>query len=346
MGNRDDYVVLFEKLKLYKRGSFKEAHRNSLVFCLALVGVVCLFLSPFSEQQFEDSPNLKGVCFITLSLLLGFSLLKARELIEVLAIKCHESYLVKAAVKIFLFMVVSVVIFMTKYPRFKIQSKYRESCREPNGKKVISQRNQFDVYSTGSFSLFALIMSCGKERPVKLGIFSFLLELTMDTSIEILGNHKPNFLYVLFASLYCASLILVKSYLDSLIENKDKSAWQQGIYQDQQEISMVPRSGERSFGDERPLIESNAREESEHEIEDIEMGIDDIDNTAAAVEDTDSGDEPSVRVVYGGSSHMEDGYKLLNHRQRQIAKRREKTKRDKERFKKSRKNQKDDLWIS
>ena len=91
----------------------------------------------------------------------------------------------------------------------------------------VSQGNQFDVFSTGSFSLFTLTMSSEREQPVKLGIFSFLLELTMDTSIEILGNDGPNFLYMFGAGVYCVLLILVKSYLDSLMENSDNSVGKQ-----------------------------------------------------------------------------------------------------------------------
>ena len=225
-------------------------------------------------------------------------------------------------------------VFMTKYPRFKIHSKYRESCKVVKGERV-SQGNQFDVFSTGSFSLFTLTMSSEREQPVKLGIFSFLLELTMDTSIEILGNDGPSFLYMFGAGVYCVLLILVKSYLDSLMENSDNSVGKQGSYEDRVELSVVLNARDVAAGEEQPLIESKTGQENRHEIGDNKLSIGEIRSTVAVEEgnhisrgDTETGDEGSV---YDVSSHLEDGTQLPNHRERHTALRREKAKRERER---------------
>ncbi|PON81552.1 hypothetical protein TorRG33x02_226750 [Trema orientale] len=339
-GDNDDYTVLTVTFKGHKRGRLRNIFRNTLELISAIVGLICLFLSPFFEQQFEDAENLKGVCFITFALLLGSSLLKAPQFINVLVMRCHGQYLVKTMVKSFFFMIVSVVIFMSKYPRFKIHSKYMVSCKVGKGERV-SQGNQFDVYSTGSFSLFALTISSEREQPVKLGIFSFLLELTMDTSIEILGNDGLSFLYMLGAGVYCFLLILVKSYLDTLMEKGESTFGQQESYHDRVEISVDSTARDIASGDELPLIESKTGEEMGREDEDHELGQGEID-ISVAVEDrhhmtkeyTDTGEEASF--TYGVSSHMDDGSGSLNHRERRRAIRREKAKRERARKRENR----------
>ena len=346
--NGKDYLVLTHRLKQHKGESFRDMFRNSLVYFSATVGLVCLFLSPFSEQQFEGSPNLKGICFIAFSLMFGSFLPQAPKFIDTMVTKCEGRFSVKAIVKSFLFMIVSGLIFVTKYPRFKIQSHYRESSKGGREKKVY-QGHQFDVYSTGSFSLFALTMSSEREQPVKLGIFSFLLELTMDTSIEILGNDQPNFLYMLGAALYCALLILVKSYLDSSTTNGDPSGGQHV----QPENAVVSNVRDKSSSDEQPLISIKTVEvKGPYETGGDELNIGNINITTASEgedcdiigEETEIGDEQSIGVVYGLSSQIENETHLLNRRERQIAKRREKTRRGKER-KREKLIQKEDLWI-
>ncbi|KAM6563462.1 hypothetical protein CsatB_023460 [Cannabis sativa] len=351
LGSRDsdDYIISPVNLKGHKRGKLRNIFRNLLELFSAIVGLICLFLSPFFEQQFEDAENLKGVCFITFSLLLGYSLLKAPHLINRVVKKCHGKYLVQTMVKSFFFMIVSVVIFMNKYPRFRIHSTYIESCGVKKGERIF-QGNQFDVFTTGSFSLFALAISSQREQPVKLGMFSFLLELTMDTSIEILGNDGPNFLYMLGAFVYCVLLILIKSYLDSLMmEYNGSSVEKQQSYQDQVEDSTVLNPRGKAFEDEqeKPLIEIFTGKQNEHEIIDNELGLAKTDNTDVgeasghvARQYRNTGDE-----TYGSvSSHIED-LSGFSHKDRLRALRREKAKRERARKRESR-IEKEDLWIS
>uniref|UniRef100_A0A803PJ12 Uncharacterized protein n=1 Tax=Cannabis sativa TaxID=3483 RepID=A0A803PJ12_CANSA len=245
MGNKsdysDEYIISPTILKGQKMERFKNVLFISLEFVSAIVGIVCLFLSPFFELQFTEAGNLKSICFIILALLLGSSLFRAPIFINKLVMKCHGQYLVRTMVKAFFFMMVSVMIFMTKYPRFKVHSKYMDSCKWKNEGRV-SQGNKFDVFTTGSFSLFALTISSGREQPVKLGFFSFLLEFTMDTSIEILGNDGPSFLYMFGALVYCVFLILIKSYLDSLTMSEDSSIEQQESKQDRVENSVASKA--------------------------------------------------------------------------------------------------------
>ncbi|PON32095.1 hypothetical protein PanWU01x14_364230 [Parasponia andersonii] len=333
-------TVLPVIFKDHKRGMLRNIFWNTLELISAIVGLICLFLSPFFEQQFKDAENLKGVCFIAFALLLGSSLLKAPKFINILVMRCHGRYLVKAMVESFFFMIVSVVIFISKYPRFKIHSKYLVSCKVGKGESV-SQGNQFDVYSTGSFSLFALTISSEKEQHVKLGIFSFLLELTMDTSIEILGNDGPSFLYMLGAGVYCFLLILVKSYLDTLMEKGESAFGQQESYHDRVEVSVDSNARDIASGDELPLIESKTGEEMGREDVDHELVQGEIDSSVA-VEDrhhvtreyTDTGEEASF--PYDVLSHMDDGSGSLNHRERRKAIRREKAKRERARRKENR----------
>ncbi|XP_062096357.1 uncharacterized protein LOC133802112 isoform X2 [Humulus lupulus] len=275
----------------------------SLSALLIFLVFVAASWSELLQKQFEDAENLKGVCFITFALLLGYSLLKAPNFINRVAKKCHGQYLVQTMVKSFFFMIVSVEIFMTKYPRFRIHSKYIGSCGVEKGERVF-QGNQFDVFTTGSFSLFALTISSEREQPVKLGMFSFLLELTMDTSIEILGNDGPNFLYILGALVYCVLLILVKSYLDSLMECKGSSVEQQDSYQDQVENSIVLNARGITSGheQEQPLIESKTEEEKEHEIIDNELGLGETNNTEVG----EASDRVTREYINTGDEACED----------------------------------------
>lgn len=104
--NGKDYLVLTHRLKQHKGESLREMFRNSLVYFSATVGLVCLFLSPFSEQQFEGSANLKGICFIAFSLMFGSFLPQAPKFIDTWVTKCEGRFFVKAIVKSFLFMIV------------------------------------------------------------------------------------------------------------------------------------------------------------------------------------------------------------------------------------------------
>ncbi|KAM6567356.1 hypothetical protein CsatA_026484 [Cannabis sativa] len=88
------------------------------------------------------------------------------------------------------------------------------------------RHNIFDVFTVGSFSLLGLILrpyetETEKEKEVlRFCMLSFLIQLTMDTSIEIvLLSKDPNFLYLFGSGLYCFILILGKCYLDSRSSN-------------------------------------------------------------------------------------------------------------------------------
>lgn len=318
--------------------------RNSLEFFSAIVGVVCLFLSPFCKLQFEDAENVKAVCFITFSLVLGALLLKAPTFIDILADKCHRHFAVKTIVNFFFLMVVSGVIFMTKYPRFKINSKYfGESCEDVKGKKLASLHgNEFDMYSAGAFSLFALTISSERRQPMKLDVFAFLLELTMDTSIEVLGKGGQNFFYMPCAAIYCVLLILVRSLMDSSIERRGGSDNQL------HEIVIGTLDGgeTRAIGDDQSLIvrKSTNQEEKDHGLSgDGEIEGEEGDDPIIS-EDTHIDYESPLGVVSGVRlSHLEDG--LTQAFRRSKANKREKAKRERER-RRERRKEKESLWIS
>ena len=66
------------------------------------------------------------------------------------------------------------------------------------------------MYSAAAFSLYALVISFEKDQCIELGIFGFLHQLTMDTSIDL-----TSVWYLVGASAYCIVLIFARIYLPS-----------------------------------------------------------------------------------------------------------------------------------
>ena len=180
----------------------------------ASLGIVFLFVCPFSKHQFGDDTAVLEVSFMVIfALLLGYFMSSAPGFIGYMANQCHDKRLVKAMVCSLLLMIFSVFIFLTKYPRFQIHSKHRESCANQRKGKELPHGSQFDLYSAAAFSLVALTISSENEQSVELGIFHFLLELTMDASIETLENKALNLWYTGGAAVYCVMLIFARIFL-------------------------------------------------------------------------------------------------------------------------------------
>lgn len=114
----------------------------------------------------------------------------------------------KAILNCFLVMLISMVVFMDKYPQFQIYESKCGGSEHREGKKLLPYGSQFNLYSAASFSLLALTISL-EEGPqsVDLGIFHFLLELTMDASIEMIENKLSNLWYILGVVIYCMVFI-------------------------------------------------------------------------------------------------------------------------------------------
>ena len=55
MGNRDkdEYIVLPDILKGHKRGALRNIFQNGLELFSAIVGVICVFLSPFLSNNLK-----------------------------------------------------------------------------------------------------------------------------------------------------------------------------------------------------------------------------------------------------------------------------------------------------
>lgn len=223
---------------LHKRATILNLILTIIGLLAAFAGIICLFRGSFSENQFKDAVELKIAVFTILAPLVVVFLFKARKCNDVLEKVCRKHIHMKSLVKLVILGCATTVNLLIKYPRFNVHSKY-EKCSQG---KEISQGSRFNLYSAGSFSAFALVMSSKRTKDMELGIFDFLLGLTMDASMEIPGNEGPNLLYMLGAYMYCALLVVIRSHLESLMLNRNISGARQGNIQD---LRMVLVEGAR-----------------------------------------------------------------------------------------------------
>ena len=216
------YCILLIFLRHYTSERQRGIFRNFLKLFSAAFGIVFLSLCPFSKDQFgDDAADLEVSFFIVVALLVGNFMSRAPGFISYMANQCHNKPLVKAMVSSLLLMNFSVFIFLTKYPRFQIHSRHKKSCTDDQKiGETLPHGSQFDLYSAAAFSFVAMIISSGKGQSAELGVFNFLLELTMDASIEMFENKDLNLWYVLGAAVYCVVLIFARVYL-ALAETRD-----------------------------------------------------------------------------------------------------------------------------
>ncbi|XP_060675076.1 uncharacterized protein LOC107424178 isoform X2 [Ziziphus jujuba] len=132
---------------------------------------------------------------------------------------------------------VSMLTFLTKYPRLKIHHSKSTTEEQSNRSGKVN-----DLLGVGSFSVLALVISCARERQqgsAGFGVFDFILQLTMDASMEIPAGHGngsgPNLWYMFGAYVYCFLLLIIRNYGNSLAEHGISSsvARQETLLQDQ-----------------------------------------------------------------------------------------------------------------
>ncbi|PON57119.1 histone H3/CENP-A [Trema orientale] len=207
----------------------------------AAAGTICLFRGSFSENQFGDGATPKIVVFTVLGLILCVFFYNARNWNNALENVCRKHRFVKALIEYGLLVCASTVNFLIKYPRFNVHSAYTKCCFEEQGNRV-SRRTQFNLYTIGSFSFLALVISSKRQKAMELGVFDFLLGLTMDASMEIPGKDGPNLWYMRGAFMYCALLVAMRSYQESLMVRQISI---NGRQVDVQDLQMVVVVGER-----------------------------------------------------------------------------------------------------
>ncbi|XP_048325967.1 uncharacterized protein LOC107404197 [Ziziphus jujuba] len=238
-------------------------------------GLILLFHGSFSKIQFEDHASLKGTCFIILSLGVGFFVYKPLECNDMFEKLRTMHFLVGAVVKLLLLGLFSMVIFFTKYPGLKLH--------HSEGKR---SRKVYDLLGVGSFSVFALVISWERRHGggEGFGVFEYMLELTMDASMEIPAGHEdgsgPNLWYMVGAYVYCFLLLIIRSYGNSL---SNSAGQQDTLLLDQNENSLSTEQEIRSYGNsldnsvgqqDTLLRDQNGNSSStEQEISDLELGL-------------------------------------------------------------------------
>lgn len=126
---------------------------------------------------------------------------------------CYSHFPMKALMKCVCFLVVSMLVFLVKYPRFNIHTALKTSyC---NVEEVL-QGVQYKLFSVGAFSLLALLISSEREQPMELGFFNLLLGLIIDSSMEIPGKDGPNLWFMFGVTVLCVLLIFSRKYVDNL----------------------------------------------------------------------------------------------------------------------------------
>ena len=113
-------------------------YKNIILAVLRLVffaaAMISLSLSSFSAQQFEDSIEWRIVVVVVLTISLGFFVFMP-WICQDISEKLHGvHFLLRALVNILVLAFTSLVIFLIKYPRFNIHSKYNK-CFIGSGRK-------------------------------------------------------------------------------------------------------------------------------------------------------------------------------------------------------------------
>ena len=164
-------------------------------------GYLFLFYLPVFICQLRDiGLALEYFTFVNLSFLI---LLEVEPLSSMLPITgtsmeptisyCEPG--LKACLNVFLLCTSILVIVLNKDAQYECWTN-----EENNG-------SQFDLYSAAAFSLYALGISLEKDQSMELGFFDFLLQLTMDDSLE------TSALYQLSAAMYFVVLIFARIHL-------------------------------------------------------------------------------------------------------------------------------------
>lgn len=182
-----------------------------------IVGMVCLSKSSFSEKQFKENKSLENMTFIIFTSLFVTLMFVGGSIKKFLQRRLDSKFYAIAGVNSFFLLIICALIFLVKYPRFSTHSALTKSCMEEETKKT-SQGRQYNLFSVGSFCLLALVLSLNRQQSLELGIFTVLLGLTLDTSMEIPGQNGPNLWYMFGAALYCIFLMFIRLYIDSLMK--------------------------------------------------------------------------------------------------------------------------------
>lgn len=220
-----------------------------------IVGFISLSLSSFAAKQFHETPRWKvlAVSTIVIALVSAFVLIP-RIYDQILANTNRMHFSLKAIVIICFLAFASTVIFLTKYPGFKTHNSEYNSTTSFSTTGESIRGYQFNLYSAGAFAFLALIVSWERQlQNMEFGLFNFLLELTMDVSMDIPSQNwrGPSLWYMLAAGLYCCLLIFIRSYRDSLIQTEENNP--AAVEPEQQDIEMamnliIPTSPKTSFG--------------------------------------------------------------------------------------------------
>ena len=118
--------------------------------------------------------------------------------------KCKEN----ASLNIVLLLISGILVIWNKDNRFHVQSKLKKICADEEKVKKLPHGSQFNLYSAAAFSLYTLVISLEKDQSMELGIFDFILQLTMDASIDLISVW-----YMVVASVYCTVLMFARIYL-------------------------------------------------------------------------------------------------------------------------------------
>ena len=168
------------------------------------------YLGSLSKKQFGENQTLHFVVFTILTGLFVAFIFLRQNIISFLKSIYGRYYSTKAVVQCISLVMVSVVAFLIKYPRFNIHATLRISCIHEEEIKEILTGKQSHLFSFGAFSLLALLISPPHES-IALKVSGWLLGLTIETSMEIPSGDVLNLRYMFGTAAYCIFLIFFEA---------------------------------------------------------------------------------------------------------------------------------------